>query len=85
MLTSVIRFSLTQRLFVLIVALIIMLAGARAWFSIPLDAFPDISPTHVKIILKAPGMTPEEIEALQSDVDTRYRHVARLCEEHTCE
>ncbi|MCU8018396.1 CusA/CzcA family heavy metal efflux RND transporter [Shewanella sp. SM72] len=63
MLTSVIRFSLTQRLFVLIVALIIMLAGARAWFSIPLDAFPDISPTQVKIILKAPGMTPEEIEA----------------------
>jgi len=63
MLTSVIRFSLTQRLFVLIVALILMLAGARAWFAIPLDAFPDISPTQVKIILKAPGMTPEEIEA----------------------
>lgn len=63
MLPSVIRFSLTQRLFVLIVALILMLAGARAWFAIPLDAFPDISPTQVKIILKAPGMTPEEIEA----------------------
>ncbi|WP_088212793.1 efflux RND transporter permease subunit [Shewanella sp. Shew256] len=63
MLTSVIRFSLTQRLFVLIVTLILMLAGARAWFAIPLDAFPDISPTQVKIILKAPGMTPEEIEA----------------------
>ncbi|MGL5360778.1 MAG: efflux RND transporter permease subunit [Shewanella sp.] len=63
MLTSVIRFSLTQRLFVLIVALILMLAGARAWYAIPLDAFPDISPTQVKIILKAPGMTPEEIEA----------------------
>ncbi|MCL1113636.1 CusA/CzcA family heavy metal efflux RND transporter [Shewanella basaltis] len=63
MLASVIRFSLTQRLFVLIVALILMLAGTRAWFNIPLDAFPDISPTQVKIILKAPGMTPEEIEA----------------------
>lgn len=63
MLASVIRFSLTQRIFVLIVALILMLAGARAWFAIPLDAFPDISPTQVKIILKAPGMTPEEIEA----------------------
>ncbi len=63
MLASAIRFSLTQRIFVLIVALILMLAGARAWFAIPLDAFPDISPTQVKIILKAPGMTPEEIEA----------------------
>lgn len=30
---------------------------------LPLDAFPDISPTQVKIILKAPGMTAEEIEA----------------------
>jgi cobalt-zinc-cadmium resistance protein CzcA len=26
------------------------------------DAFPDISPTQVKIILKAPGMTAEEVE-----------------------
>ncbi|QYJ97608.1 CusA/CzcA family heavy metal efflux RND transporter [Shewanella alkalitolerans] len=63
MLTSVIRFSLTQRLFVLIVAAILMAAGGKAWLAIPLDAFPDISPTQVKIILKAPGMTPEEIEA----------------------
>ncbi len=31
--------------------------------TLPIDAFPDISPTQVKIILKAPGMTPEEIEA----------------------
>src|SRR5690606_17697731 len=29
-----------------------------------IDAFPDISPTQVKIIIKAPGMTPEEVEAL---------------------
>jgi cobalt-zinc-cadmium resistance protein CzcA len=40
-----------------------MLAGASAWFSLPIDAFPDISPTQVKVILKAPGMTAEEIEA----------------------
>jgi cobalt-zinc-cadmium resistance protein CzcA len=29
----------------------------------PIDAFPDIAPTQVKIILKAPGMTPEEVES----------------------
>src|SRR5690606_35251852 len=29
-----------------------------------IDAFPDISPTQVKIIIKAPGMTPEEVESL---------------------
>jgi heavy metal efflux system protein len=62
MLASIIRFSLTQRLFVLLLATIVAALGVRAWFGIPIDAFPDISPTQVKIILKAPGMTAEEIE-----------------------
>ena len=39
-----------------------MALGARAWLNLPVDAFPDISPTQVKIILKAPGMTAEEVE-----------------------
>ncbi len=63
MLSSIIKFSLTQRLFVTIVYLALMAYGVLSWFSIPIDAFPDISPTQVKIILKAPGMTPEEIES----------------------
>lgn len=63
MLGNVIRFSLTQRVFVLIVSLFLFLAGASAWFALPIDAFPEISPTQVKVILKAPGMTAEEIEA----------------------
>jgi len=63
MLQNVIRFSLTQRLFVGVVTLVIILVGIRAWNELPIDAFPDISPTQVKIILKAPGMTAEEIES----------------------
>ncbi|TGD74844.1 efflux RND transporter permease subunit [Mangrovimicrobium sediminis] len=62
MLDAIIRFSLTQRVFVLLLAVVLVALGARAWVGIPIDAFPDISPTQVKIILKAPGMTPEEIE-----------------------
>ena len=46
----------------LVVALLIP-AGWFAFISIPIDAFPDISPTQVKIIMKAPGMTPEEVES----------------------
>ena len=38
-------------------------AGYRAFVALPIDAFPDVSPTQVKIIIKAPGMTPEEVEA----------------------
>ena len=62
MLAAVIRFSLTQRLFVGILVLAVMVLGVRAWLNLPVDAFPDISPTQVKIILKAPGMTAEEVE-----------------------
>lgn len=62
MLQSLIRFSLTQRLFVGILTLTVMVLGVKAWLEIPVDAFPDISPTQVKIILKVPGMTAEEIE-----------------------
>jgi len=61
-LQSAIRFSLTQRLFVCIIALTIAGLGFNAWLKMPVDAFPDISPTQVKIILKIPGMTAEEIE-----------------------
>ncbi|KAA1193503.1 efflux RND transporter permease subunit [Pseudohalioglobus sediminis] len=62
MLQSVVHFSLTQRLFVLLLATVVCVLGVRSWLQIPIDAFPDISPTQVKIILKAPGMTAEEIE-----------------------
>ncbi|MGE4294126.1 MAG: efflux RND transporter permease subunit [Campylobacterales bacterium] len=58
-----IRFSLAQRAFVLLFAAVLAAAGVMAFFKLPIDAFPDISPTQVKIIMKAPGMTPEEVEA----------------------
>lgn len=63
MLANLIRFSLTQRIFVLLIGIGIILIGAYSWMNIAIDAFPDISPTQVKVILKAPGMTAEEIEA----------------------
>lgn len=62
MLSNVIRFSLIQRVFVVLLTLLVMIAGIKAWFDLPIDAFPDISPTQVKVVLKAPGMTTSEIE-----------------------
>lgn len=55
---------LTQRWVVVAFALLLGIFGVRAWLQLPIDAFPDISPTQVKIILKAPGMTPEEVERM---------------------
>ena len=63
MLSRLIQFSLSQRLFILLATLIIAGAGWVAYLGLPIDAFPDVSSTQVKIIMKAPGMTPEEVES----------------------
>lgn len=63
MLNWLTEFSLTQRLLTLGLALLLAAAGTQAWLALPIDAFPDVSTTQVKLILKAPGMTPEEVEA----------------------
>ena len=57
-----IHFALTQRVFTLLLALMIAGAGWVAALNLPIDAFPDVSPTQVKIIVKVAGMTPEEVE-----------------------
>ncbi|HRD73209.1 MAG: efflux RND transporter permease subunit [Dechloromonas sp.] len=62
MLKRLVEFSLTQRLLVALATLALVIAGIMAWRGLPIDAFPDIAPTQVKLILKAPGMTPEEVE-----------------------
>ncbi len=62
-LAGLVRFSLTQRLLMLLLVALLLPAGWWAISTIPIDAFPDISPTQVKIIMKAPGMTPEEVES----------------------
>ena len=63
MLSSLVRFCLAQRLFVLVATLIVAGAGWVAYLGLPIDAFPDVSSTQVKVIMKAPGMTPEEVES----------------------
>ncbi|HNI65600.1 MAG TPA: CusA/CzcA family heavy metal efflux RND transporter [Pseudomonadales bacterium] len=63
MLASLIRFSLSQRLFILLATLLVAALGWMAFRGLPIDAFPDVSSTQVKVIMKAPGMTPEEVES----------------------
>ena len=62
MFTALLRLSLRYRSLTLGAALALIVAGLHAWFNLPIDAFPDISPTQAKLILKVPGMTPEEVE-----------------------
>lgn len=63
MLRSLVATSLSYRLLVLALAIIVAGLGVLAFRSLPVDAYPDIAQTQVKMILKAPGMTPEEVES----------------------
>ncbi|MBS3954509.1 MAG: efflux RND transporter permease subunit [Methylomicrobium sp.] len=60
---NLIRFALSQRIMMLLLMVALAGGGYYAVSNIPIDAFPEVSPTQVKIIVKSPGMTPEEIES----------------------
>lgn len=60
--SDLIRFALSQRLMICLLMLLLVGGGYFAFKNIPIDAFPEVSPTQVKIIVKANGMTPEEVE-----------------------
>ena len=61
--SALIRLALTQRLLMLLAMVMLCGGGYLALKQIPIDAFPEVSPTQVKIIVKANGMTPEEVES----------------------
>ncbi|MDE2065342.1 MAG: efflux RND transporter permease subunit, partial [Bradyrhizobium sp.] len=62
MLERLVAFALSQRLFVMLGVLLLIGAGVVMLPGLPIDAFPDVSPVQVKLIMKAPGLTPEEVE-----------------------
>ena len=49
-------------MFVALSVLLLIGAGIVALPTLPINAFPDVSPVQVKVIVKAPGLTPEEVE-----------------------
>jgi len=63
MIATLIRFSLIQRLMLLLIATAMAAGGVWAFKTLPIDAFPDISAPQVQIIVKAPGLSPTEVES----------------------
>ncbi len=63
MINSLIRFALVQRLMMLLIALALAGAGVWAFKTLPIDAFPEISSPQVQVIIKAPGLSPTEVES----------------------
>ena len=62
MFAKLVELALSSRLLVFVLTGVLCLLGWRAFRTLPIDAFPDITTTQVQVIVKAPGMTPEEVE-----------------------
>lgn len=62
MLSSIVDWSLKNRLLVVIGALAVVIAGALAFRELPIDAFPDTTPVQVQVNTVAPSLSPLEIE-----------------------
>ena len=64
MIDAIISFSLRQRVFVLLAAAGLMVAGLWSAARLPIDAVPDITNIQVQINTEIKGLAPEEIEEL---------------------
>ena len=62
MITALVKFSLAQRLFILMGALIIGIGGWISFRQLPIEAYPDVADTWVQIITQWPGHAAEEVE-----------------------
>ncbi len=64
LLNGVIRFSLRQRVLVAVLAVFLMVYGGWQMAELPIDVFPSLDRPRVVIMTEAPGLAPEEVEAL---------------------
>lgn len=64
MLDRIIRFSLNNRLVILVAAVLLMVAGIHTSTTMDVDVFPDLNAPTVAVMTEAKGMAPEEVERL---------------------
>lgn len=64
MLNAIIKFSLQNRLIIMATALFVIVYGALTVQQLPIDVLPDLTRPRVVLLTEAPGLAPEEIEAL---------------------
>lgn len=64
MLNKLVEASLRYKFLVIIIFLVVAFLGWRALSTIPIDAFPDVTPVQVNIYTEADGLAAEDIEQL---------------------
>ena len=64
MLNAIIRFALDRRMFILVLAVLLVFAGIYTTRTMEVDVFPDLNAPTVTVMTEAEGMAPEEVERL---------------------
>lgn len=64
MLNKIIKFSLNNRMVVLVAAVLLMVTGLYTASNMEVDVFPDLNAPTVVVMTEAQGMAPEEVEQL---------------------
>lgn len=64
MLNKIVDLSLRYKVLVIVLFVLVILLGAKAWRELPVDAFPDVTPVQVNIYTESPGLAAEDVEKL---------------------
>ncbi|MBL38068.1 MAG: CusA/CzcA family heavy metal efflux RND transporter [Xanthomonadales bacterium] len=66
MISSLIRTALANRLLVLVFLAGVVGAGYLSFRNVPIDSFPDVTPSMVQVFTSSPGLSPVDVETLIS-------------------
>ena len=64
MVNGLIRWSLNNRVLVVVLAAILLVWGGYVTTTVPVDVLPDLTAPTVTVLAEAPGMAPEDMESL---------------------
>ncbi|MCL2561158.1 MAG: CusA/CzcA family heavy metal efflux RND transporter [Rikenellaceae bacterium] len=64
MFSAIIRFSVSQKLFIGLLTFVLLVSGIYAMLTLPVDAVPDITNNQVQIVTISPALAPQEVEQL---------------------
>ncbi len=59
---KIIEFTLRNRLLMVVVGVLVLAGGYWSYKRLPIDAFPDVSPTLVQVFTETEGLAPQEVE-----------------------